>query len=246
MNKYAQHYFSKLAETKSEQKRKAEDILPMKGFIPAAQDYVLAFMKANRAGRAKAMALASGTKEKDIPLSVKHPLTYDVLSGIGASAAGVLAGAATTLGAVGAHKLKLINLEDNNLGAKIMAGSGVVGGLTALSLGVAALAKARKNMKQISEKYENTDSINPEMPSIGTRFLPMSGFADKGEMDAYRYMKGKTNLKPRIGVATSLATLPYGGLLASPLLGLYNKQQAINQQEEDMQPPPTRIRLGIG
>ena len=244
MNKYTQHYFEKLAETNYQEKRRAEDILPMKGFIPAAQDYVLPFMGANRAGRAKAMALASGTKEKDIPLSVKHPLTYGVLSGLRAGAVGGLASAATLGGAVAANNWDLIDVNQNNI-QKYVAATAGVGILAALGTGIAALVKARKNMRQISEKYESTDNINPEMPSIGTRFLPMSGFADKGEMDAYRYMKGKTNLKPRIGIATSLSSLPYVSDLA-PLFGLYNKQQAINQQEEDMQPPPVRVRLGIG
>ena len=244
MNKYTQHYFKKLAETNYQEKRRAKDILPMEGFIPAAQDYVLPFMGANRAGRAKAMALASGTKEKDIPLSVKHPLTYGVLSGFGAGAVGGLTSAAALGGLVAANNNGLIDVN-NNMGGYIAATTGA-GILAALGIGVAALVKHRKNMRQISEKYENTDSINPEMPNIGTRFLPMSGFADKGEMDAYRYMKGKTNLKPRIGIATSLASIPYTPGLAAPLFGLYNKQQAINQQEEDMQPPPVRVRLGIG
>ena len=245
MNKYTQHYFEKLAETNYQEKRRAEDILPMEGFIPAAQDYVLPFMGANRAGRAKAMALASGTKEKDIPLSVKHPLTYGVLAGLGAGAVGGLAAAGTGLGMIAARRRGLININNQNLGSYT---AGVVGAgvLATLGVAVAALAKGRKNKKQISEKYENTDSINPEMPSIGTRFLPMSGFADKGEMDAYRYMKGKTNLKPRIGIATGLASIPYTPGLAAPLFGLYNKQQAINQQQEDMLPPPVRVRLGIG
>lgn len=244
MNKYAQHYFGKLAETEPKEKRRAEDILPMNGFIPGAQDYFLPYMGANRAGRAKAMALASGTKEEDIPLSVKHPLTYGFLSAAGAAATGGLAALATGIGIVAAENAKLININKTNIGNYQLAASGA-GALSAIGFGIAALAKHRKNMRQISEKYENTDSINPEMPNIGTRFLPMSGFADKGEMDAYRYMKGKTNLRPRIGIATGLASIPYTSM-AAPLIGLYNKQQAINQQQEDMQPPPVRVRLGIG
>ena len=236
MNKYSQHYFnnysSKLAETEPKEKRKAEDILPMEGFIPAVQDYVLPYMGANRAGRAKAMALASGTEEEDIPLSTKHPLTYGLLAGTGAALGGGLAAVATAIGINAANKLNLIKIQDNSnlLGA----GTFGVGALTAVGLAVAAQIKARNNLKRISKEYDSTNSINPKTPSIGSKYLANSGFAEKGEMDAYRYMSGKTDSKPEIGVAASLASIPHPyTFYSTPALGFLSKQQAINQQKED-------------
>ena len=233
MNKYTQRHFVKLAEANQQEKRKAEDILPMQGGIPFIQDYFLSGMRANRSGRAKAMALASGTKEEDIPLSVKHPLTYGVLAGVGAGMAGTLAMKATDYAAASAAKNDLININRGNVGIYINGIKGV-GALTAIGLVIAAHVNARRNLKQVSKKYDNTNSINPKKPEIGTRFLPLSGFADEGEMDAYRYMKGKTNLKPRMGMATNIASLvPLVGPITKPLAGLYNKQKAMDQQEED-------------
>lgn len=223
--------------------------LDMNSWGGLVSDYLLGgTVGKNRAGRAKHLARAM--HDDEIPLSVNHPATSNLLWGVGGGLAG--AGLGAGIGSVA---------TDNPNGGAAGGALGAVGGMLAGLL--TNVYKRRNAMKSIADDYEAGIPADPSVkPNVSrlNALLPLGGPVLSGEADVYEALNnkydgdsnkvtpstGRTLLNTGIEVGSRVHPMASGPVMLGAGMGqtinARRRVNAVSRGSEDGAPPKENAR----
>lgn len=185
------------AEEREHRRNTADALLNMQSTSGALADYLTPHAwGGERAGRAETLGRAAGLSRDQIPFSVKHPSTNDILSmaagqALGGAAGGVLEAWRQSRGGKGnAAVLPAVGV-----------GLGAIGGL------LYGASRRRERMQEIKDRYVQRGGKPkvPEFSTLATYLAPLRGPHRKGQINAYKALEKDTLEPRRHPLATDLA-----------------------------------------